>query len=142
MDAQGRGREGSQIDESSVPIRFCVRRRDLTRKMPWYTSFNTNTFSFPCLSYSHPRRRNTPALCPKHIFTDPCQWQGEKETHTGAHFSFVSYRLFLSPIVYLYRSGEHTERVTRGGESKIRRVDRDASCFTLRLMRNTFIKSM
>ena len=138
MDAQVqvRGREGSQA--KLMRVWYCVRRRDLTRKMPWYTS----TFSFPCLSYSRPGRRNTRTLCPKHIFTDPCQWQGEKETHTGAHFSFVSYRLFLSPIVYLYRSGEHAERVTRGGESKIRRVDRDASCFTLRLMRNTFIKSM
>jgi hypothetical protein len=34
-------------------------------------------------------------------FSTPCQWRGEKETHTGANFQFVSFASLFSPIAYI-----------------------------------------
>ena len=110
------------------------------------------TFSFLCLSYSRPRRRNSHALRPQHFFPNPCQYRGEQKTHTGAHFWFVSCCLFphsdrlLTPqrraggtrtLLGVEKMVECDYPVPCGCISKARRVDRDAS----RLMNKVLIRS-
>ena len=157
MDAQVqvRGREGSQAKLMRVryPYRFCVRRRDLTRKMPWYTF--VHTFPFLCLSHSRAGTHNTHALRPQHVFQTPVSSEVKKrrlqERISGSclvGFSSLASLTYTTAEStknknpeqyhkYVEKTVESDYPVPCGCISKARRVDRDAS----KPMKKVFIHS-
>ena len=101
---------------------------------------------FSRLSYWHPRRCNSHALCAQHLFPDPRQQRGEKRDACRIAFPVrVFLVIFITTIVYLYCSRAHAgqkpcavplnrrahrqECVSCRRISKTRRVDGDASSF-------------